>query len=149
MQNWKQSFRRMNLDSDCRSMQPGDYRKLTNGTPIQPASSSYANAAQDIVCNLIGNQLVANSLPGGTNQIIGCVEDRKSNRLFFAAWNNTAANNSIYQYSASTGAIVLVMRTALFPWAQTDFVDMDIVGDILIFTNNRSDIQKINVSLCF
>lgn len=146
MQPWKQSFRRMNLDSDVRSMQPGDYRKLTNGTPVQPASSSYANAAQDIVCNIIGNQLVANSLPSGTNQIIGCVEDRKSNRLFFAAWNNTGSNNSIYQYSASTGAIVLVMRTALFQWAQTDFVDMDIVGDILVFTNNRSDIQKINVA---
>lgn len=145
MQNWKQYFKRMNLDSDVRSMQPGDYRKLTNGTPVQPAASSYANAAQDIVCNLIGNQLVANSLPSGTNQIIGCVEDRKSNRLFFAAWNNTASNNSIYQYSASTGAIVVVMRTALFVWAQTDFVDMDIVGDVLIFTNNRSDIQKIDV----
>lgn len=126
-------------------MQPGDYRKLTNGSPIQPYSTSYANAAESIVCSLIGNQLVANSLPSGTNQIIGCVQDKKSNRLFFAGWNNTAANNSIYQYSGATGAITLVMRTALFAWAQTDFVDMDIVGDILIFTNNGIDIQKINV----
>lgn len=142
-QSWKQYFKKMELDHDVRSMQPGDYRKLTNGTPVQPSSSSYANAAQEIVCSLIGNQIVANSLPSGTNQIIGFLQDRKSNRAFYCAWNSTAANNSIYKYE--NGAIVLVMRTALFDWAQTDFVDMDIVGDILLFTNNRSEIKKINI----
>lgn len=143
MQPWKQIFRKMELDLDVRSLKPGDYRMLTNGSPIQPYSSSYQNAVNDVVSNVIGNELVSNSLPSGTNQAIGCLQDRKSNRFFWCNWNSTAANCAIYQYQ--NGVITKVMQSSIFGWAQTDFVDMDIVGDVLIFTNNRNDIFKINV----
>lgn len=133
----------MNLDADVRSAQPGDYRLLKNGSPVQPSSSSYENAVQDVICNLIGNQLVSNSLPSGTKKVVGFVEDRARNRAFFAVANSIAANTAIYKYE--NGTISLVMQNAILDFDLNDFVDMDIVGDILIFTNNRNEIKKINV----
>lgn len=133
----------MNLDSDVRSMQPGDYRKLTNGSPIAPSSSAYENAVQDVVCDVVGNQIVSNTLPSGTKKVVGVLEDRANNRAFYAVANSTAANNAIYKFE--NGTISLVMQSAILDFALTDFVDMDIVGDILIFTNGRSEIKKINI----
>jgi len=140
----KQVFRRMNLDADVRSLQPGDYRKLYNGIPIAPKSSSYANAIQDTISNVLGNALVSYSLPAGTNKCIGYLEDRAGNRGFYFVQNSTAANNSIYQISGTT--ITLVYRSAYLDWASTDFIHADIVGDILIFTNGRSETLKINIT---
>lgn len=143
-QQYKQRFQRMNLDVDVRSLQPGEYRKLYNGIPISPKSSSYANSIQDTISSVLGNALVSYSLPSGTNKTIGYLEDRAGNRGFYFVYNSTAANNSIYQISGST--ITLVLRSALLDFASTDFIHADIVGDILVFTNRRTDIYKINVA---
>ena len=131
------------MDADVRVMQPGDHRKLYNGIQVQPQSSSVA--LDGIIASMFGNALAANSdLAGGTNKIIGGVEDRAYNRYFFCVYNSTAANNTVYQYKDAV--ITRVMRSALFDFAETDFVDMDILYDYLIMTNNRSDIKMINVT---
>ena len=141
-QSHKQVFRRMNQDSDVRSQKAGDYRKLTNGIPVQPRNTT--NALDSAIVDMFANALVTNSdLAGGTNKIIGGLEDRAGNRYFFFIWNNTAANDTIYQYKG--GVITRVMRTSLFGFSSTDFVSADIIGDILVFTNNQSDIKKLDV----
>jgi hypothetical protein len=134
----------MQQDSDVRSLKPGEYRKLTNGSPVQPKSSTVTIG--DNISSIYGNALIAFSLPSGTNKVVGFVEDRKSNRAFYAVANDTAANvnDSIYQYK--DGAITLVFRSALLGFSQDDFVDMDITGDHLILTNNLSEVKKINVT---
>lgn len=142
--DFKQIFRKMNLDSDVRSLKPWEYRKLTNGIPIQPASSSYGNPVLDTITNVLGNSLVSFSLPGGTNKVVGSLEDRAGNRLFYFVANSTPSNNSIYQYAS--GAITLVLRSSLLEFASTDFIDSDISANILLFTNNRTDIYQINVA---
>lgn len=134
----------MNLDADVRSLQSGEYRKLTNGITVPPASSSYANALRGVLHSLFGNAVVSYSLPGGTNTCVGFLEDRAGNRAFYFVANSTAANNSIYQYS--NGSITLVLRSAYLDFVSTDFIDSDIVGDILTFTNARTDIYKINIT---
>jgi len=139
----KQVFRRMNLDQDVRSLKPGEYRKLYNGIPIAPKSSSYANAIVDTVTNVLGNALISYSLPAGTNKCIGYLEDEAGSRGFYFVQNSTAANNSIYRISGTT--ITLVLRTALLDFLSTDTIDADIIGDILIFTNRRTDTYKIDV----
>ncbi len=144
MEPFKQLFQRMNLEADVRSLQPGEYRKLTNGITVPPASSSYSNALRGVLHSLFGNAVVAYSLPSGTNKCIGFLEDRAGNRAFYFVNNSTAANRSIYQFK--NGAITLVFRSALLDFADTDFIDSDIVGDVLTFTNARTDIYKINVT---
>ena len=141
---YKQLFQRMNLDADVRSLQPGEYRKLTNGITVPPASSSYENALRGVLHSLFGNAIVSYSLPSGTNQCIGYLEDRAGNRGFFFVYNTTAANKSIYQFK--DGVITLVFRSALLDFLVTDFIDSDIVGDILFFTNARTDIYKLNIT---
>lgn len=142
-QAFKQIFRRMNLDSDCRALRQGDYRKLTNGTVIQPKSSS--TPSQDVISSLFGNATVANAdLAGGTNKVIGFLEDRANSRCFFSVYNSTAANNTVYQYKA--GVVTRILRSALFAFAATDYVDMDINGEILVLSNNGTEIWKINVT---
>lgn len=144
MNQFKQLFQRMELDKDVRSLQPGEYRKLTNGITVPPASSSYANALRGVLHSLFGNAIVSYSLPAGTNKCIGFLEDETNNRCFYFVANSTsAANNSIYRYEG--GTITLVMRTALLDFLVTDLIDADIIGDILIFTNRRTDTYKIDV----
>lgn len=144
-QQHKQLFQRMNLDSDCRSLQPGEYRKLTNGITVPPASSSYANALRGVLHSLFGNAIVSYSLPSGTNKCIGYLEDRPGNRGFYFVSNTTAANNSIYQIVGTT--VTLVLRSALLDFVATDFIDADIYGDTLVFTNGRTETYKIDVAL--
>jgi hypothetical protein len=140
---YKQLFRRMNLDADVRSLQPGEYRKLFNGIPISPDYSSYTNAIHDVLASLFGNAVVTYSLPSGTNKCVGFLEDKVANRAFYYVANTTPANNSIYRYEA--GAVTLVMRSALLDFVATDVIDSDIIGDILVFTNRRTDTYKIDV----
>lgn len=139
---YDQVFRRMNLDADVKTLRPGDHRKMYNSIQVQPQSSTVP--LDGVIANMFGNALVANSdLAGGTNKIIGGIEDRAGNRYFFAVYNSTASNNTIYQYKS--GVITRVLRSSLFAWSSSDFVDMDIVGDILILTNNGIDVLQINV----
>jgi len=140
---YKQLFRRMNLDSDVRSLKPGEYRKLFNGIPISPDYSSYTNAVHDVLASLFGNAAVSYSLPSGTNKCVGFLEDKVANRAFYYVANTTPANNSIYRYQS--GTITLVMRSALLDFVATDVIDSDIIGDILVFTNRRTDTYKIDV----
>ncbi len=142
--NQKQVFRRMSLDVDVRSLQPGDYRKLYNGIPVSPQSSSYANAIKDVISNVLGNALVSYSLPAGTNKVVGYLEDRAGNRGFYFVANSTPANNAIYQISGST--ITSVMQSALLDFVSTDFITADIIGDILVFCNQRTEIYEIDVA---
>lgn len=140
---YKQLFQRMELDKDVRSLQPGEYRKLTNGITVPPASSSYENALRGVLHSLFGNAIVSYSLPSGTNQCIGYLEDRAGNRGFFFVYNTTAENRSIYQFK--DGVITLVFRSALLDFAATDFINADIIGNILIFTNRRTETIKLDV----
>lgn len=138
----KQVFRRMNLDSDVRSLKHGEYRRLYNGSPVQPRSSSNLD---DVIASISGNAVVTNAdLGAGTNKVIGFLEDRAGNRAFYFIYNATASLQTIYQYKA--GVVTRLMRTALFAWASTDFIDADINGEILTFTNNATEIRKINVT---
>lgn len=141
MNLFKQLFRKINLDSDVRTLKPGDYRLLKNGITVQPGAGS--KSLMDVISNMYGNALVTNSLPSGTNTAIGFKQDRTGNRAFFFVANSTASNNTIYQYK--NGAITVVLRNAVLDFLATDVVEADIVGDILIWTNGRTDIQRIDV----
>jgi hypothetical protein len=138
----KQQFRRMNQDADVRSLKGGEYRKLLNGICVQPKSSTVA--IDDAITNLYGNAVIANAdLGAGTNKVIGGVEDRAGGRYIFFIQNNTASLNTVYQYK--DGVITRVFRSALLDFEATDFIDADVLGDILVFTNNRTDIYKLNI----
>lgn len=144
MEAFKQLFTRMNLDADARNLQPGEYRFLKNGIPIKPSGIDLGEDYN--VASFVGNQIITNSNLQATSKVIGCHEDVASNRMLYAVYHS-AGDHAIFMYDPSiSSSIVLVMETTLFDFGENDFVDMDVAGDILIFTNNRSETKKINIT---
>lgn len=94
--------------------------------------------------SVFGNQVITNSdLPSGTNTIVGKVKDVVNNRVLYAVHNS---NNNHTIYSCAASVFTRVLRTSLFTWTATSFVDMDILGEILVITDNSGEIIKINVT---
>jgi len=136
----KQVFRKINSDADVRTLQPGEYRFLRNGINVQGTT---VDAHGNAITSLYGNALVTNSDLEASSTIVGFVEDRVNDRAFFAVYH--ASNPTIYKVTLA-GVVSIVMRTSILGFAATDFVDMDIIGDILILTNNTGEVKKINVT---
>ncbi len=145
---YKQKFGGMNLDKDVRRLQPGEYRMLTNGIPVQSRLSSEPGVDGNIA-NIVGNTAATAAtayLPtGGTNRVVGSLEDRVGDRAFWFVANTTPDYDSIYQYTTS-GGIVLIMRNTLLGLSSATFVSADIVGDLLTYTTNLGDIIQINIA---
>ena len=137
----KQLFARMNQDTDCRGLKPGEYRLLRNGINVQGTT---ANALEAAIASVYGHALVTNAALEANSVVVGFLEDRANNRAFFAVYNSNT-NHTIYQVS-SAFVVSTVLRTALFGFTSTGFVDMEIVGDVLLLTDNNSDIKKINIT---
>lgn len=136
----KQVFRKINMDNDVRSLQPGDYRFLRNGINIQGTS---VDGLENAITSIYGNALVTNASLEASSNIVGFVEDRVNNRAFFAVYHET--NPTIYQVT-SAGVVSIVMRSSVLGFGTSDFVDMKVIGDILLFTNNVLEIKKISIT---
>lgn len=134
-------FTRMNLDVDVRGLQSGEYRRLLNGITIGPFGQS---AWDGIVNNIVGDEKVTNAALQATSTVIGFLEDVANNRCFFIVYHS-GNNHTVYQYTTAAG-IATVIRTSVFGFAATDFISADIIGDLLVLTNNSGEIRQINVS---
>ena len=137
----KQVFGKMEQDRDVRALQPGDYRFLRNGINVQGTSVNSLDAA---ITSLYGNALLTNAALEANSVVVGFLEDRVNNRAFFAVYNSNN-NHTIYQVSSSF-SVSTVLRTSIFGFGATDYVDMDIIGDFLFITNNTSEPKKINIT---
>ena len=73
---------------------------------------SQGEGQDGVVANILGNVSVSNSLPSGTNKVIGGLADKLRNRYYFFNWNSNG-NNGIYYYSQDTGVVtkILVSKT--------------------------------------
>lgn len=134
-------FTRMNLDVDVRGLQAGEYRTLTNGINIGPLGNS---GLDGVISNIVGNELIENTDLETTSKVIGFLEDTAKSRCFYAVYHS-GGNHTIYQYTMDGGAPSIVLRTNVFDFSIDDFVSMDILGDLLIITNNSDEIREINV----
>lgn len=133
-------FKRLNLDSDPVALGADEYTYMKNGAPLMGVDGH-----DWAVGHVFGNTEVVNSdLPSGTNTVIGRCEDLVNTRVFFAI-HNSSNNHTIYVLNSNL-TFQRVMRTSLFAWTSSMFVDMDIVDDILILTDNTNEIIKINVT---
>lgn len=134
-------FTRMNLDVDVRGLGPGEYRRLINGINISPMG---LDGLDGVISNIVGTEQVANASLESTSTVLGFLEDPANNRAFFFVLHG-GGNHTIYQYNGS--AIAIVMRTSLFAFntASGMIFSATIVGDLLIFSDNTSEIKMINV----
>lgn len=149
----RQVFRKMNRDVDVRSLQPGEFRWLNGGITVSGRRATTRDGNENVISSIYGNEIVANASLEADSEVVGFLEDRISNRAFFAVYNPNT-NHTIYKLISTPAggggdpvlSISVVMRTSLFGFVAGGFVDMDIIGNILIITNGVSEIFKIDVT---
>ena len=97
----------LNLDDHPYRLPENAYLDALNIT-----RDSQSEGQDGVVANILGNVSVSNSLPSGTNKVIGGLADKLRNRYYFFNWNSNG-NHGIYYYSQDTGVVtkILVSKT--------------------------------------
>ena len=131
---------KMNKDLDDRLVPNGEYRDAQN---ISVGKSE----ADDIGAleNVLGNTLVPGTNLGINNlEIIGHYEDDNSNTIYLFLTDNSA-NHFIYKYN-NGNYTKLVEGTFLNFNTSNPISGVNLVENLLFFTDNRNQPRKINVS---
>jgi len=138
---------KMNRDLDDRMVPPGEYREGFN-INIGQSEGSDVGAIE----NLLGNELVAQCGLSGNPVCIGSLRDNGSEKIYFFVTTNSIYNETntgshgIYEYDQKSK-----QTTGLLISQQLDFhtsypvTGINIVDDLLFFTDNRNAPRKINV----
>ena len=139
--------RYLNKDDDERLIKKVEMSDAQN---IRISSDDEGNAL--IVKNAFGNALIQlnNSLPSGTNEVIGYVADEQTGEIYYFVWNSNSSH-SIYRYTTSTNQSTLVCRDSVLAFSRDRNVHGDIVrnknGDTLLYFNDGGTApKKINAS---
>ena len=137
---------KMSRDLDERIVPAGEYREGLN-INIGQSESSDVGAIE----NLLGNKLVTvTGLTGGT--CIGYVSDSNSEKIYFFVTNNSiynetnTGNHGIFEYDQKTNQTTgLLVSPQLNFHTSYPITGVNIVDDLLFFTDNRNAPRKINV----
>ena len=145
---------KMNKDRDDRLLQANEYRNAMNA---QVSRSEGANVGA--LENVLGNSLISDFrvLTGGGNVVsIGYCSDEINNRVFiFLTDNNnstlsynTAQKNSIVVYNTVTESSSVLVSGAFLNFSTAfPITGVNILEDLLYFTDNRNQPRVINVTL--
>ena len=150
---------KMNLDLDSRLVPSGEYRQ---GFNIQVSKSEGADVGA--LENVLGNKELANlaTLSGGgaNTQIIGQFTDVSNNTIYIFLTNNTdafyltepsfntAGGNYIYSYNVLTGDSTLLVTGSFLNFSTTNPIyGVNMIENLLFWTDNRNQPRKINVNL--
>tara|TARA_E500000331_G_scaffold166420_1_gene161158 strand:- start:2066 stop:6088 length:4023 start_codon:yes stop_codon:yes gene_type:complete len=144
----KRTFNRgkMNRDLDDRIVPPGEYREAFNAN-IGQSEASDVGAIE----NLLGNELAANC--SITNaKCIGVVSDSKTEKIYFFVTNNSIYNETnngqhgLFEYDQKTKQTTALIVTSQLNLHQNyPITGINIVDDLLFWTDNRNCPRKINV----
>ena len=137
---------RMNRDLDDRLVPAGAYREAQN-INIGKSESADMGAVE----NILGNKLVA-STNVNNGKCIGSYRDNGSERIFFFVTNNTSYDGSnegihgIYSYDQGSKQLrTLVTGSTLNFHQDFSISGINLVDDLLFWTDNRNPPRKINV----
>ena len=144
---------KMNLDLDARLVPQGEYRQ---GFNIQVSKSEGDDVGA--LENVLGNEL----LPGGdfqaltsinNLQIIGHITNPANDTVYLFLTNNTgvayssSATNLIYSYNVSTKQSFKLVQGAFLNFSTQNFIyGINIVENLLFWTDNRNQPRKINIT---
>lgn len=137
---------KMNRDLDDRIVPAGEYREGFN-INIGQSESSDVGAVE----NLLGNELVAQSgLANG--KCIGQVADTGNEKIYFLVTTNSIYNETnsgqhgLFEYDQKTKQLTaLIVSTQLNLHQNFPVTGINIVDDLLFWTDNRNYPRKINV----
>lgn len=107
---------KMNLDSDNYRMPQGDYKYALNIT-----RDARGIGQDQVVSNIVGNRIIDDTLPSGTNKVIGYKEDLIRNRVYLFVWNSGGYHSIRYIDKGNETISVVLLNL-------TDSSNIDILG---------------------
>ena len=146
---------KMNKDVDDRLIAENEYRNAIN-LQISKSENSDVGALQTI----LGNELVIdfNTLTGTPNlDCVGYFVDTSNNRVFLFLTDYTSpttppyysplANNYIYVYNVLQNTYIKLVEGAFLNFSKTSpIIGVNLLEDLLFWTDNRNQPRKINVN---
>ena len=146
----------MNKDLDDRLLPQGEYRNAVNAQ-ISRSEGENVGALE----NVLGNVTVANyrTLTGVADLFsIGYVTDESSTRIFSFLTNNdqeayqphgtSKDEHYIYMYNALTGVSTMLVKGAFLNFSTLyPITGVNVLEDLLFWTDNRNQPRKINIEL--
>jgi hypothetical protein len=141
---------KMNRDIDDRLLQPNEYRYALN-LEVNRSENSDVGTLQ----NVLGNSLAVdfNTLTGSTGlECIGIYTDNSKNNIYLLLTNNNIptynkdAKNFIYVYNSLDLTSTKLVSGAFLNFSTLNPVlGINLIDDLLFFTDNRNQPRRINV----
>ena len=140
---------KMNKDLDERLVPNGEYRDAMN-IQVATSESSEVGTAQ----NVLGNELktifhkgMEYSLPPGATTI-GAISDEKNDTLYYLVWHHNADYIISYDGTVHTMVFVDKSKEVLKFTNCTIITGINIIDDMLFWTDNVNEPRKINIPRC-
>ena len=149
MPEMKRTFNvgKMNRDLDDRIVPPGEYREALN-INIGQSEGSDVGAVE----NLLGNELVAANGLSGNSKCIGSLGDEANEKIYYFITTNSIYNETntgshgIYEYDQKTRFWkALIVSQQLNFHVNYPISGINLIDDLLFWTDNRNYPRKINV----
>ena len=133
---------KINTDLDERLIPKGQYRYAMN---IQVSTSEGADVGT--AQNILGNARIEDII--GTNfTCIGAISDEKNDRFFWFITSDSL--DAIYEYKTdgSVTPVIIDANMDLLKFQNNIITGINIIDDILLWTDNFNEPRKINVERC-
>lgn len=137
---------RMNRDLDDKMLKPGEYREALN-INVSKSESSDIGAVE----NILGNELIVNTALSNAKKI-GEYRDNGNDRIYYFITNNNSYNeinsgsHQIIEYNQKANkSTVIVNSNALNFHQKYPITGINLVDELLFFTDDRNPPRKINV----
>jgi hypothetical protein len=149
---------KMNKDLDDRLLPNGEYRDALN-VQVSKSESSDVGALENVLGNSVAFDFgAAVSVPGikcigffvdeFNNDIYSFFTDNTDNSSESTITYNTLANNFVFKYNTITGDARVLVRGAFLNFSTTSpIIGVNLLEELLFFTDSRNQPRKINVKL--
>jgi hypothetical protein len=137
---------KMNRDLDDKMLKPGEYREALN-INVSKSESSDIGAVE----NILGNELI-NDTAIANAKVIGEYRDNGNDKIYYFITSNNSYNeinsgsHQIIEYNQKANkSIILVNSNALNFHQDYLITGINLVDELLFFTDDRNPPRKINV----
>jgi len=131
----------MDLDSDDRYVQQGDYRRALN---IRNAKNS--EESNNTLETVKGNTLVENRLPDGANKCIGAYDEKIQKKVYYFNYNQPGTHG-IYEYDYASGTVSTVLESSVLNFQEdSKILHVDVVDGLLLWTDAYNHPRRININ---
>jgi hypothetical protein len=137
---------KMNRDLDDKMLKPGEYREALN-INVSKSESSDIGAVE----NILGNELIVDTALSNAKKI-GEYRDNGNDRIYYFITNNNSyneinsGNHQIIEYNQKANKSTIIVNSAALNFHQKyPITGINLVDELLFFTDDRNPPRKINV----